>query len=282
MSFAADGSVSGSSGCNRFQTSATFDGTGLVFAAPVAMTRMACQSDALTAQENLILALLEGRTVIGFNPFSGEIVIARGDLSLLLVPAVSEDPSGMRPHAGLDRPAGDPPYLGVFGRADPLDIRAEPLASAPALAGVQSGTVLRNAGCSDHGGVRWCEVAPLSGEPKGWALADFLEPASPALRAGQGAFDATGVVPCAKESSVPTGPCPLGVVRSASGSAVVVVRRHDGMERVLYFENGAFTGADTSQVGGGFDTSFSREADLSLIRIDDERYEIPDAFIFGG
>lgn len=282
IAFAPDGSVSGSTGCNRFQGQAVFDGAGIVFDKPLAMTRMACPGTEVTRQEDTIVALLQDRVIVSLNPFTGELVLSRGDLSLVAAAQPEWDDGGMRPNAGLERPAGDPPYLGVFGLAVPLDIRAEPSSDAPALAGVQSGTVLRNLGCSDHGGVRWCNVAPLSGAPEGWAPSEFLEPAGAALRAGQGAFDATSQIPCAKGQGAPTTGCPFGVVRGPGGSAVVVVRKPDGVERVLYFENGAFSGADSSQAGGGFASSSTRDADLSLIRVDDERYEIPDAVLFGG
>jgi hypothetical protein len=41
-------------------------------------------------------------------------------------------------------------------------------------------------------------------------------------------------------------------------------------------------GADTSEADGYHDFSAEKESDLNLIRVGPERYEIPDAVIFGG
>ncbi|MFC3613312.1 hypothetical protein ACFORG_06025 [Lutimaribacter marinistellae] len=38
----------------------------------------------------------------------------------------------------------------------------------------------------------------------------------------------------------------------------------------------------TGQAGGGFENAATRDGDLTQITVDDERYEIPDAIIFGG
>ena len=73
--------------------------------------------------------------------------------------------------------------------------------------------------------------------------------------------------------------CRFGVIRRGNGSATVKVFWPDGSERYLYFENGKATSSD-SESGAGI--SSWREADLNLIRVGDERYEIPDAAIYGG
>jgi len=177
---------------------------------------------------------------------------------------------------------GQPTYLGVFGVADTLSIRAEPTTDAPVLTAVMSGTVLENHGCRETGGREWCQVSLLDDDASGWATAEFLEPASPSLRAGQGAFDATGAIPCAQHAGQPMRQCQFGVARGEGGSATVVVTHADGWQRALFFENGEFLSADASEAGGGFDASASKEADLFMIRVDEERYEIPEAVIFGG
>jgi hypothetical protein len=183
-----------------------------------------------------------------------------------------------RPHAGRDTPVGDPPYLGVFGLADDLPIRTEASHDALALAGVPSGTVLRNDGCEGD----WCKVELPDGSVAGWAEAQYLEPAGSALRAGQEIFDATGMIPCAKGAGAPMTQCSFGVAREGNGTATVVVAIAASLTRVLFFQDGAFLSTDASEAAGGFDTSVTREADLNFLRIDDERYEIPDALIFGG
>lgn len=62
---------------------------------------------------------------------------------------------------------------------------------------------------------------------------------------------------------------------------MVTVTKPDGRKRVIYFENGRATGYDQSQADRGV-FSASKESDLNIVHIGDERYEIPDAVIFGG
>lgn len=94
-------------------------------------------------------------------------------------------------------------------------------------------------------------------------------------------FDATGNIPCSMGDGRPTGPCAFGVKREGAGSATVTVTRSDGTPRVIFFEQGRAIGYDTSQADTGeFDAK--KEADLNIVRIGDERYEIPDAIVQGG
>jgi hypothetical protein len=94
-------------------------------------------------------------------------------------------------------------------------------------------------------------------------------------------FHATGNIPCSMGNGQPTGSCPFGVVRKGNGTADVTVKKPDGRSRVIFFKNGKAIGADISQADPG-KFSASKEGDLSIIRIGKERYEIPDAVIFGG
>jgi hypothetical protein len=106
--------------------------------------------------------------------------------------------------------------------------------------------------------------------------------ASAAERAGQGQFDATGKIPCAQHSGQPMGQCEFGVAREGGGNATVVVTRPDGRTRAIFFVNGRASSADSSQADGYGEFSARRESDLNLIRVGDERYEIPDAVVQGG
>lgn len=105
---------------------------------------------------------------------------------------------------------------------------------------------------------------------------------SSAERAGEGDFDATGKVPCAQGKGAPMGQCDFGVAREGGGTATVVVTRPDGGKRALFFVDGKFNSADTSQADGDPEVSADRVSDLNMIRVGDERYEIPDAVISGG
>ena len=94
-------------------------------------------------------------------------------------------------------------------------------------------------------------------------------------------YNATGDIPCTMTPSQPTGSCPFGVVRESNGGGMVTVTKPDGRTRTIFFENGTATGADTSEADPG-EFKVEKQGDLNIIRIGEERYEIPDAVIFGG
>jgi hypothetical protein len=94
-------------------------------------------------------------------------------------------------------------------------------------------------------------------------------------------YHATGDIPCSMGGGQPTGSCPFGVKRAGNGSGMVTVTKPDGRTRTIFFENGRATGADVSQADPGA-FSATRESDLNIIRIGQERYEIPDAVVSGG
>ena len=94
-------------------------------------------------------------------------------------------------------------------------------------------------------------------------------------------YHATGAVPCSMGGGQPAGSCPFGVIRTGNGAGTVTVTKPDGRTRSIFFEDGRATGCDAS---GADRVEFhaSHEGDLSIVRIGDERYEIPDAVIQGG
>jgi hypothetical protein len=101
-------------------------------------------------------------------------------------------------------------------------------------------------------------------------------------RAGAGKFNATGKIPCAQAKGQPMGQCDFGVARAGGGTATLAVTLPDGRKRMIFFEKGKATGADLSQADGNMTFRATKEADLYMIRAGDERYEIPEAAIFGG
>jgi len=103
-----------------------------------------------------------------------------------------------------------------------------------------------------------------------------------AARAGEGKFNATGKIPCAQHTGQPMGQCDFGVARAGGGTAVVVVTLFDGRKRMLMFSKGKAIGADLSQSDGDMSFRATKEADLFMIRAGKERYELPEAVIFGG
>ena len=94
-------------------------------------------------------------------------------------------------------------------------------------------------------------------------------------------FNATGYIPCSMGSGQPTSNCAFGVVRRGSGDADVQVTLSDGSVRYIYFQNGQAVGYDRSQGDRG-EFRATKESDLYIIRIGNERYEIPEPVIYGG
>ena len=174
-----------------------------------------------------------------------------------------------------------------------LNLREKPSTKARIITKYPPGTILDNLGCLLSAGLIWCDVQQLGGGPRGYVSAEFLKPAvSPdgsvatgpddsALRAGQRKFDATGNVPCAQSVGQPMVQCEFGVARAGGGYATVVVKKPDGLTRAIFFRMGRPIGADTSEADPG-KFSTMREGDLNIIRIGNERYEIPDAVVLGG
>jgi len=101
-------------------------------------------------------------------------------------------------------------------------------------------------------------------------------------RASQGKFNATGKIPCAQNTGQPMGQCDFGVARAGGGTAAVSITLLDGRKRAIFFKAGKAVGADLSQADGNMSFSASKEADLYTIRAGNERYEIPEAVIYGG
>lgn len=94
-------------------------------------------------------------------------------------------------------------------------------------------------------------------------------------------YHATGNVPCSMGGGAPAGYCAFGVTREGGGSGIVTVTKADGRTRSIFFENGSATGYDMSQADPG-EFRAEKQADMNIITIGEERYEIPDAVIFGG
>lgn len=175
-----------------------------------------------------------------------------------------------------------------------LSLREQPSTRAKIVASHAPGTLLDNLGCQRAEGRVWCDVQKLGGGPRGYAQVESLKPAvaphgsvatgpdDSALRAGQGKFDATGNIPCAQHKGQPMGQCEFGVARAGGGYATVVVKKPDGRTWLIFFRMGKPIGADTSQADGNAEFSATKKGDLNLIRIGNERYEIPDAVILGG
>jgi hypothetical protein len=169
---------------------------------------------------------------------------------------------------------------------DTLSVRSGPRAVYEVVGEVQNGETLQNNGCRMNDDQRWCEIRATGSGLSGWVTGSFLTEGSaprpaetlPGGPVGNGfPFDATGSVPCSTAAGQPSRPCPFGVVREGPGNAGVWIALGDGTERHFLFEGGVPVATNVAA-----ELTFSKEADLFLIRVGNERYEIPEAVVNGG
>lgn len=99
-------------------------------------------------------------------------------------------------------------------------------------------------------------------------------------RAKSGMFDATGEVRCAQEEGQALGPCNAEVAR-VDGAAVVIVRFPNGFARSLMFSDRAFLRGNATMSGSGTDMEWRLSGGLFYIRVDDQRFGIPETLVFG-
>lgn len=190
---------------------------------------------------------------------------------------------------------GGPRHFEVTGVSTYLNLRQAPSVSASIVGRVTAGAILTNLGCQAGVGRAWCYVQEFRGGPAGFVDAAYLSPAvSPdgsvaegpndsSLRAGQANFDATGGISCSQQTGQPMTECRFGVARAGGGDATVVITKPDGAKRAIFFIRGIAMSTDSSEADpASFRFEATKESDLHLIRIGDERYEIPDAVVFGG
>lgn len=92
----------------------------------------------------------------------------------------------------------------------------------------------------------------------------------------QGAFDAVGQIACSQRRGQAMARCDAVLARGAAGVATVVVTFANGFSRTLFFEAGAFVRGNPTMSGTGRDTDWRIARGIHLIRVDDQRYEIPE------
>lgn len=165
---------------------------------------------------------------------------------------------------------------------DTLNVRSGPGTANEVIGELGNGDAVLRLGCQEVGDTRWCEIEMMTDMREcGWVAARYLSDAAqdtaPSSTSG-GDFDARGMLPCAASFSAPMTNCDFGVVRKGGGTAIVTVFLPDGVKRVLHFQSG-----EPIMVENGGDLTSNRRGDLTTIEVDGkERYEVPDAIIFGG
>ncbi len=99
-------------------------------------------------------------------------------------------------------------------------------------------------------------------------------------RAKSGDFDATGEVRCAQEVGQSLGPCQATVARD-NGSAAVVVTFENGFSRTLLFGDRVFLRGNATMSGVGTDTQWNLSDGIYSVRVDDQRFALPEVLVIG-
>ena len=145
---------------------------------------------------------------------------------------------------------------------------------------------LERSGCTQLSELEGCDINKTKAENAkagfGAAAPAESQRASTSERAGQAQFDAHAPVKCAEKAGQPMVQCQGAVARDPGGNATVVITRPDGRKRFVFFENGKAVYADMSQADGNMAFSATKQGDIYHVHAGDERYEIVEAFIFGG
>ncbi|WP_299048306.1 hypothetical protein [uncultured Tateyamaria sp.] len=91
-------------------------------------------------------------------------------------------------------------------------------------------------------------------------------------------FDAVATVQCAQEVGQALAPCEASVARVA-GSAAVVVTFPNGFARTLTFSDGDFLRGNATMSGVGTDTAWHLSDGIYRLRVDDQRFDIPETLV---
>ncbi|WP_245972068.1 SH3 domain-containing protein [Rhodovulum iodosum] len=140
-------------------------------------------------------------------------------------------PSG--PRAAL--PPNGPAFWDVRVTGS-LNVRQAPSTSATIVARLPSGMRVENRGCLDNEGRTWCEIA--DGDASGWAVVDFLMPASGASGENTAtADDGGGAMAGALPSDIPTVTGDVRVQFAPGTSGARYINRLGSGQAVTYVLN---------------------------------------------
>lgn len=178
--------------------------------------------------------------------------------------------------------SGGPDWWQVTGltAGDTLNVRSGPGTSYAVVGALANGDRARNLGCRMNGETRWCQIEVPGDQPfTGWAAGRYLrEGSAPGSGNSGAANEAAGMIPCALAPDQPMTTCKFRVSRGQSGTASVWVTLPAGGERYLDFRDGRLVGSDP-----GLSVQQEKTGDLNRVRIGgSERYELPDAVLYGG
>lgn len=93
-------------------------------------------------------------------------------------------------------------------------------------------------------------------------------------------FNATGEITCSRPGTSKRS-CRFGVKREGNGNGSITVFWPDSGSRVIFFEDQTPMSYDESQADGGAKMTVEQKGDLYIVRIGQQRLEIPEAAIVG-
>jgi hypothetical protein len=75
--------------------------------------------------------------------------------------------------------------------------------------------------------------------------------------------------------------CAAAVARVGDIAAAVVVTFPNGFARTLLFEEEVFVRGNPTMSGVGTDTDWHLSDSMYFVRVDDQRFQLPEALVFG-
>ncbi|MEX0340921.1 MAG: hypothetical protein AB3N11_18005 [Arenibacterium sp.] len=88
-------------------------------------------------------------------------------------------------------------------------------------------------------------------------------------------------IACSQQPGAPLDQCSYHVERDETGKTTVTVVFANSFKRKLYFMDGKFLKANVTMSGVGKDTDWSLKDGIHMIRVERQRYEVPDILIAG-
>lgn len=89
-----------------------------------------------------------------------------------------------------------------------------------------------------------------------------------------------GNVPCSQERGQDLGICEVVVTRGSGGDTTIMATFVNGFSRTLTFIHGEFVFANSTMSGVGNDIDWHLDDGIHVVRVDDQRFLLPDALIF--
>ncbi|QJF51628.1 META domain-containing protein [Roseobacter ponti] len=226
-----DNSLSGATGCNRFNIQGTYEENELSLAESLASTRMACPDPAVDAQEKAILALLRDRVAVEYDAYTEQLTLSGNGHSAVLQPASGVADEGLPAVFGAQT-------VMVTGLSGLLNFRAEPTTSSQIVGRLRPRSLHANLGCERKDDRDWCRLS-LENGVVGWAAAQYLSPLTVGRRAKSGSYDKIGRLNCTDKNGENAGRCEFGAAIE-DAHAIVSVFASSGAPVVLHFRQGSF------------------------------------------